>query len=308
MRNILIMFFFIQMFSLNVHAQFRSKNEAGLGYTDNANLESSQEDSDLFMRISSLNNYRSGAHLLGLKLGLVDYFNENSNDAFSWRMSDRWKDHVVTPWSFYGALSGQQFLADESGLTETSFNYVGWDFSMDRAHSLNRKTELTFGPGLSGRYYTSHIAERSDHTVFGFAEIEHEFSDRLTFGGRTEIGWLVSSDENYSRTYFELSGNSGFALNRDWKWNSEIGFKRSHFTNRTASTETIVSARRGSVRTRTLTEMEAYTYGYLYTEFIRKLAQNLDLGLSLQHISQTSRSGFQDYSVDELLARLILSF
>ncbi|MCM2281665.1 MAG: hypothetical protein NDI61_07445 [Bdellovibrionaceae bacterium] len=310
MRTLIVVCFVVMTLLLYPtlgQAQLRSRNEASLGMTDNANLEQTEEDSDFFLSLSSSNTYKEQKHLFGLRLGYVDYMNENINDAFSWRLSDRWQNSTHS-WAFTGALLGQKFTSSEPGITESAFDFIGWDFNAEREHDLNPRSKLNFGPGLSGRYYTGALT-RSDHTLYGFIGIEHEATSRLLFGGRAELGFLGSSESEFSRRYLDLSANASVDLNSGWIWYNEVGLRQSYFTDRTASNDTIVGRLRGSrsaIGQRT--DMERYSYVYLYTDATRKLAEDIDGGVSFRHSSQTSRSGFQDYSANELLAHASLTF
>jgi hypothetical protein len=294
------------IFSLTASAyDWRSMNEAGLGFTDNANLEDSQRDSDMFYRLSTINSYQTDAHLLGVRLAFTDYFRENRNDLLSLRLSDRWSPGGK--WSYYGALAFQDYVGGEPGTTEASFDNFGVDFSMERKITLNSKTEIRFGPGGTARFYSA-SAHRSDFSAFGYGEIDYEVSEKVLIGGRAETGLLLSTDSDFSRFYLELVGSCDYDFAESWSVAGELGIKDSAFTSRSISTETIVSRNRGFASRSQGPSNEAYSYFYLYSELLKEFKPDLRGGLSLRTSSQSSRSGYQNFSAAELFARLIFTF
>ncbi|HEX4926327.1 MAG TPA: hypothetical protein VFV50_19690 [Bdellovibrionales bacterium] len=288
-------------------ADFNFGGEAGLGLTDNANLEDSQRDGDFYVRIAGQVSSRKGEHAYGARLGLTDYLREHSNDVVSWRLYDRWQKNP-SAWLIYAALLGQDYTGGDSGITDSSFDNFGFDAYGEKTKELGSRTSLGFGPGLAGRYYTS-LSNRSDHTLYGFAEIDHELSQKVLLGGRTELGFLISNDADFSRTYLELSGNIDYLFRESWNWFSELTIRQTSFTSRTASEETIVSRRRGRMaRAETVTELEAHSSLMIYTEVVKKHSSTIETGASLRHSNQSSRSGYQNYSANELYGRIVLSF
>ena len=288
-------------------AQIRSINEAGIGFTDNANLEESQRDSDFFFRASTTNSHDAGSHKLGLRLSYVGYTNQTVNNLFSWRISDRFAPNPAG-WEFYGALLGQDYVAGDPGTTESSFDNIGWEFTASKPHSLNPHASLKFGPGASGRYYTS-LSNRSDHRVFGYAEFDFESSTKTYFGARSELGFQVSSDHDYSQTYLELSGDIDYRFSDRWSFYNELGIRQTGFPGRNLSDQTIVNRQRG--RQASLTpdsQIESHGLIYLYSEVMKDIRDDIQGGLSLRYSAQTSRSGNQNFTLTELYGRIIFTF
>lgn len=287
-------------------AQIKSTNEATLGFTDNANYEDGGRDSDFFLRFSTSNSYKSGEQLFGLRLSYSDFFKEHQNDHFSFRISDRWSPSN-NGWSFVGALLGRQYTSEGPGYTETAFNNWGLDLSAEKSKAIASRTDLTFGPTLRGRYYSG-AASRSDHTLSGAADLTHELNSRLALIFSTELGVLTSSDSNFSRMMFDLSAAADFQVSSELQWYSEIGLSYSGFSDRSVAEQTIVSNRRGTFRTITTVENEAYDFFYLTTELKKAYSENVEGKVSFNHTSQSSRSGFQNFAVNEFLMSGILTF
>jgi hypothetical protein len=131
----------------------------------------------------------------------------------------------------------------------------------------------------------------------------------LAFGANLEIGFVTSSDSAFSRTYVDLGADALFNLNEDWTALGEIGLMQNTFPGRPLSQSTIVSRKRGFAAGQNAGEnYEAHAYFYLLGEVTRHISEDLDAAASLNMASQTSRSGYQNYSVTELYARIIWSF
>jgi hypothetical protein len=299
----------ILLFSSISMAQLRSANEFGLGLTDNANLEDADRDSDFFVKASTTNSYGMESHQLGVRLSYLGYLHQSTNDVFSWRLSDQFKLDSAPKWSFYGALVGQDYVAGEPGTTETSFDNVGWDFFAERQYAMNSKLELSYGPGANARYYTA-LSNRSDYTFFGYIDFEYEHSSILFLGARAELGFLISSDTDFSRNYIELSGDADYGFAETWNLTGEVGLRQSTFPGRTLSEGTIVTSKRGSrLRAGADAEYESHSYLYVYTEVLKDLrGSEWKSGLSLRLANQNSRSGYQNYSTTEVYGRIMYTF
>lgn len=281
----------------------RSQNEASVGWTDNAYLIKNGKKSDLFWRVSSANSFERGGHDLGLRLNYTDYISENPNDVLGLRLSDTFK---VANWKWTGALLAQNYLYGNPGTTESSFSHFGVDIFASQDRKLNQLTALEYGGGYKLRYYPS-FSGRTDQYGFGRATIDREMSNRFTLGGHVESGVLLSTLSEYSRFVFELGGLSDFELRSDLAWTSELILRKSMFLNRTVDTP--VSVGGGRIRRAgTRTEAETYDFVSLATEIMHRRTKALRMGGGLALNNQSSKSGDQDYSEVELLARMIYVF
>ena len=285
-------------------AEFASRTESKLGYTSNANLEATETDSDFFLALSTSNNYRLDKNTVGLRLGYNEFFKQDLNDVFNWRLSDRYV--MSTKWSFYGALFGQRYPRGAPGTTDQSFDNNGFDLKADRAVEITGSSELIVGPGLQHRRYTE--IGRGDTTVYATAEYDHELSQRTEINSRAEFGIVGSSVPEYSKYYLELALGGNFLARPDLLVTGEIGLRRSVFTNRTISSTTVTSRRRGQTITSTIEEKETYSAVDLSVSLLKTVNENLKAGTGLATTSNSSASGYYDYSVLELYGNLILSF
>jgi hypothetical protein len=287
-------------------AEFRSRNDIGLGFTTNANLEDRDPKSDFFARLVTNNVFTQANNRLGLKLGYQDYFAQNESDVFSWRLSDTYSPRA-NGWSYTGALSGQQYPGGAPATTDVSFNNVGLEVSAEKSVLLTAASEFAFGPGFQIRRYGSD-GGRTDPTLFGVADLSFDPRGPFEWGVRTELGFVFSSDADYSRAYFEVGGDGGYRLNDSWKLRGDLTLRYSSFFNRTVSETTVTTRARGKLVTSVRDEMEAYSLVTLGIEAMKTLSESKSIGMALTHSQQTSRSGYQDYAATDLLARFIFTF
>src|ERR1044072_2402568 len=85
MRTLVVLF--LIAFSLPTVA-FQSRDEAGLGFTDNAYLSNSDKLSDFYLKLSSSNSWLYDVQKIQLRVGFKDYFRANNNDLLNWRIGD----------------------------------------------------------------------------------------------------------------------------------------------------------------------------------------------------------------------------
>jgi hypothetical protein len=306
MRIIFLTILFL--YTLDASAEIRSRNELGIGMTDNANLESTDRDSDMIMKVATVNYLDHGPYTFGLRLGFLNYNTQDTNDVFSWRLSASGDlRSALKGWKAYVGVYGNHYPQGAPGTTDTSFDNVGFDVSADRVQQLTSKVDMTFGPGYQFRRYTQ-FDNRTDHTFFGFADFDFLVTPLFSAGAHSEIGLMFSSLSEYSRSYFEFGGNTVYNLSRSWDWLCDLTVRYSGFFHRTISQNVVTTNRRGIRATSTKEEQETYSNLSLSTEFDYKVSSSATLAFSLNHITQDAKSGTQNYSATEIMARGILTF
>jgi hypothetical protein len=285
-------------------AQFRSSNEAGLGFTDNANLENTQRDSDVFLKLSTANSYKTGEHQLGLRMAYMSYLNQKINDLFSWKISERFHKET-SAWSLFGTLLGNDYVSGDPGTTESSFDNIGFEFIAERLKDLSARTSMKFGPGAYSRFYTW----RSDHTLLGFFEIEFTANSDFIVSGRSELGFTNSSDGHFRKSYFEIGGDADYRFKDDLSLYGDLTLRQTNFPGRSLSDQTTVTTRRGrTARIGAENDYESQGYSQLFVELLKNLNSDLDGAVSIRLINQNSKSGYEDYSVTEFYSRINYSF
>ncbi len=258
---------------------------------------------DGYLKVASNNRWRVSAHTLGFRASYVDFFSQSQNDALSIRVSDAFAPDG-SAWKFSGALMTNIYTSGSPGTTDESFTSYGMDFAAVREKSLAQATLLEFGGGSRLRFFPS-FSGRTDFVFYGSAAIDHEFNGKLTMTGFTELGLLLSTLPDYSRTYLDIGGSADYALPARWNWTTELSIGQSFFMSRSVSTTTLVTERRGRMISGTRTENESYSSFNFSTEAIRKETESFKWGASLSSTNQTSKSGYQDFSAVDIMARLI---
>lgn len=285
-------------------AQTSSRNTADLGVTSNANLTKENPTSDTYVRVTSSNSLVRGDDNLGLRLAYVDYAQENVNDMFSLRLSDR---RTSSNWSYTGALFTNVYTYGSSpGTTDNAFTNVGAEVRAERSQAW-LSNALEYGGGYRLRVFPS-FDGRNDHTAFALATLDREMSSKLSLGAISEFGILLSSLSEYSRVYLDLGGTLDYQLPDSWTLTGDLTLSQSFFLNRTVTTATAVSRSRGSGATGSRTSAETYSSMALSAEGMRQQTENFKWGFGASVTNQSSASGSLDYSVLDLLARLNLNF
>lgn len=293
------------LFGFTAHAEMSSRNSADIGFTDNANLATTNKESDMYYRLATNNQIPSGEHTFSFRLAYMDYLREHQNDYTSLTLQDSWGDPKRT--YFTAAIYGQWYPNGSSGTTESSFDSFGLNFLAGRDWKVANKYPGEFGAGYKLRYYPS-FDGRNDHYGFGFASATHEVNRRLNVLGYGEGGTVYSSLPDYTKLFFELTGTVEYLLPHRWLWSSDLILGQSYFLDRSITTQTRVANKSGRARLRTETGNERYTNITLATEAMRTEKVNFKWGGGASVTNQSSRSGDQDYSAFTIEAKLLLTF
>jgi hypothetical protein len=304
-RNLLGSLVFLIVGAAAGASDWSSRNSFDFGMTTNANLSKELPVSDSFARATTSNTVPFGSQTLGLRLSYIDYFQQSQNDALSLRLSDI----IARPgsrWKYSGALVSQTYTSGNPGITDYSFTNAGFDLGAARDSQLNGPTGLEIGGGYRFRSYPS-FSHRNDHTLFGAGTLDFEVSEKISAGTTSELGLMISTLPEYTRIYFELGGSLDWDLPSQWEWSNDLLLSMSSFPGRTVTATTVVTQKRGG-SSKTLTGNESYSLFSFSSEIFRKQTETLKWGFGLYMTNQSSRSGYQDYSTTQALARLILSF
>src|SRR4051812_42930363 len=84
-----LILFLLGLSSVTAFAAGDSRNEAGIGFTDNANLSAENRKSDFFWKAMTSEHWSAGIHKPEFRLSFRDFFKENANDVLAWRLGDR---------------------------------------------------------------------------------------------------------------------------------------------------------------------------------------------------------------------------
>jgi len=284
--------------------QFVSRNSLGLGFTDNANLETEEKNPDFFYTLRTGNRFRHERLNLGLSLHATDYFKESINDALSWRTLASYE--VVDRWSLEGAVFGLKFLRGEPGFSEASFNYVGFGLAAEKEISLGASTDLTYRPFYEYRSYSS-LEGRKDHTIAFQGTLSFEANDAWTFDTHGEFGRIFSNQGEFDHRYFEVGTRSDYELTSDLSLGGDLGFRIANYMNRLLTETTVISKRRNRRLAASTTNSEKLTDFYLSAGLKYSITQKLDINGTWTLTSRQSRSDNQNFKVNEILALLVFT-
>jgi hypothetical protein len=287
-------------------ASYSARNEAGLGQTNNAYLSDSNQQSDVYWKITSNNIWREPKKQYSLRVSYRDYNKINENDLFTWRAGQDWITRFLpNGWVVKAAVFGNHYLRNSPGTTDESFSHLGAQIRGEKKVKLNSTTELSWGPGAEERRYLDRSL-RSDHTILVYGEIENEATSALVLAALAEIGLTISSQADFNRLYLDLSGSADYNINRDWLWSSEVSLRGTRFMDRTIGEETATTKARGrQIKDTRASGRESYTTLSLLTGVVRSWSSHWRSGLSVNLDTQQSASGLQNYSEFGVYAKMI---
>jgi hypothetical protein len=281
------------------------KPEAGLGYTNNANYEDSNTDSDLYLWLRDFSSHTDKSNFT-VWLSYKDYLKESQNDVFNWRggLNTSASFMHLDTWNVDFGVGGQHFTTSSPGTTEENFGYLFAEMSLIKPIEIGSNAELSLEPGYQIKGY-SDLGNRIDHRVFFLANLELELNEQHTLSPYLEVGVIFSSDSLYTRNYFSLGTDWLWTPRTDLQIGAGINLRYTTYPNRTVSTRTIVSGKRNSFRTVSQDESETHSYTQLQSFVVKKISL-CDLKGLVYLASQNSKSGFENYT--ELGARVSAIF
>ncbi|WP_374077491.1 hypothetical protein [Bdellovibrio bacteriovorus] len=272
--------------------------------TDNALLTKTDKESDFFLALGTRNSFSVDEHTLGLRLGYRDYSKENSNDVFSWGLSDRlkcWTDKTCQI-----EVRGQEYVYGEPMTTDSSFSNYGVALSLEKSLTYSSRSSLDLTTAYEAKNYYS--LNRLDHILSENAVFGYELNPSLYLEAVGEVGFALSSSSEYSSYYFLISGVAEYQLDANWDLLGELGIKQTHFFSRDLTTETQVTRKNGQVVSMVDTSKERYSAAFITVEANRTLSTQMSTGVSLQNYQQKSRSGYQDYSETLILGKFLVNY
>lgn len=294
----------ITCFSSFGFAEWNSKNKVELGMTDNAVLTDENRESDLFLSLGSRNIFTSNEHTLGVRLGYKDYSKVNSNDAFSWGLSDTLKCFTSSACKL--ELKGQEYVSGEPMTTDSSFSNYALALDLTKTKQLNARQSLDFVSLYEAKRFYS--LNRTDHLMSQNIIFGHDTGSLIYLEAMAEFGLNISSSSEYSSYYFLFSGVADYTLSNRWNLSAEMGLKQMTFLSRDLTTQTEITRRNGRTVSLTDSSKELYSSIFINADANYSLTEDSSLGLSFQAYRQTSKSGYQNYIENQIIAKGQINF
>lgn len=114
-----MLLFAILLFCVQAFA-FQSRDEFGLGFTDNATYASSDKKSDAYWKLTSNDNWNYRDQKILFRGGYRDFLKVQGNDLLFWKIGDKFP--VVYGWTLYTGLFGNHYIHQSPGITDEAFS------------------------------------------------------------------------------------------------------------------------------------------------------------------------------------------
>ncbi|WP_373997950.1 hypothetical protein [Bdellovibrio bacteriovorus] len=305
LRQLVVFNIFFLVFSSYALAEWSSRNRLEVGMTDNALRTDSEKEGDFFFLAGTSNKFYSvPGHILGLRLQYQDYNKTDTNDMLSFGVSDELDCFGYRTCEF--ELKGQEYVHGEPATTDSSFNNYAFAAAVTQSKDLRQSLTLDLSAGYEARSFSS--LSRFDNSIFGSATLGYDLTSQVYMEGYGEAGVILSSASEYSAFYIDMSILTDYTLNRYWNISAELGLKQTSFLSRDLTTETQVTRKNGKVVSQVDTSKETYSALYLSAEAMRHFTASSSGSFVLRSYQQRSRSGYQDYKENEILAKWLITF
>ncbi|MCB0385127.1 MAG: hypothetical protein KDD43_07020 [Bdellovibrionales bacterium] len=287
-------------------ADLSHKSQGQLSFVSNANYESQGEDSDWILSAEHRSSGDFSIGQMSLSGRLSKYLSEDQNDSFSWRGSySRQQGTQDKDWTLWAGLFGTHYLEGAPATTESTFDHVGMDVGAELFRTLGR-AEIAFGPYYQFKSFSS-FSGRKDHTLAGYGEIMYAPKQWKLIPG-AEIGFTNSSLSEYSKVFLSISFRAEARFRGPWSFEGEYLIRSTHFTSRTITQTTAISRGRGQVVFGTVETKEGHQYRELELAAVRQLFESWKFSSGIRSLSQSSKSGIEDYTSLEMFVQMSSSY
>ncbi len=275
---------------------------AGIGFTSNANLEDLNPDNDLILQLRARATIPKNNDNWRFALSYWAYISQSANDHLRWsaeyEMPTKLKFKNNFKWVV--GLWGQNYLKGSPANNEENFDLIGAKTYLFTETEINNKLSWYTEAGYSFRRF-SYFANRLDHQISFLNEVEIELNTNHTLTPWLEILLVTSSDPIYSKSVSSVGTLWRWRAAPNFKTELDLVVKNSRFPNRTVSTSTEIAVKRGRYRSSTLDDAEVHNFLQIGMTALKSVG-SLEYGAMLMLTQQASRSGFEDYKEEFLLA------
>lgn len=298
MKNLCLLFLILAPI---VHADFVSVNDFGVTFTNNANYESSNKDSDFIFGLQTKNTYKKDRWNLGIKFGIQKYSSETLNDNFYWDIGGGEYYALTKSSDIYPQfhLLGTRYFNSPIGTTDFNYHSIGFLASASYINYINDQSTFEFTPGIDFRKYTASnaVGGRRETSLFVRGNYDQSFEiqkkEDSSADIELELGHVASNDTYYIRNYFLLGTGFQHSFTDELSSGISLNYKISSYPNRVSTTQ--VLANRKGRGTSIYTTQEVQKNTIITIDSVYKLYTNWSLIGGMIIENQNSSSGLYDY-------------
>lgn len=262
-----------------LHAETLDKQSLGYHYTSNAYLTPDSPVADSYLLLNSRYKFQMLENPLAFRLDFADYLKESDNDYLRLNLNTKWPSlsrGSFRSLDFYLRLFHKNYLHENVATSDNSFTHTGAGLDMEREWQLSPTLQLTAGAGYETRYFHD-FRGRNDHQFMVLADMDFYPGARVSFHTSADLGLTLSSLAAYSATFTDLGAGAKGLINKDLEWISDLDIRAVAYVNRTVDEAVEVGARRGTLKTVTVSEIERTQSLSLSGGLKWTLSKNFDL-------------------------------
>lgn len=294
--------------AVSSHAQWLFRPQAGIGYTSNANYEETEKNSDMFWWARLSTSYAHSGHYLNMFLNYRSYMEETQNNVFTYRLGDTISMSSRSmgnfDWDF--GFGGQKFSEGATAYTETSFNNFYLETAILKTWTTQRNLDMSLEPAYQIKFFEQ-FENRVDHTISLNYTVDWKYQSDMALSPYAEFGLVFSNLSLYSRNYFEIGTDWQYLPSSDLKYVLRFLTRSTRFPNRSVSETTVISAGRGRTRLLSQDEIERHSFTQIQGS-VAKMIRNIELKATLGFVSQSSLSGYENYSETQMTGSMQIPF
>lgn len=282
--------------SLNAHSlEVSHLPEVGLGYTNNANYESTNTDKDFYGLVSYGALFELEKNSASINIGYMDFKKQSDNDLLSWSgsfifdtSSDEANKKGITL-----STSGQHYVNNAAAKSDESFNSLNFGISYSVTKKVSESYSYTLSPSYS---FTKYLAQstRRDHLLGFSVTYTNKLNEAHSLSPFAEVSYNKSSDGDYSKFGLGIGTSWDWIISDNYELSTSASLGRSTYVNRTISTQTLISRKKRSILLNG-PKKESHTATYLGTSLTR-IFDHFDLKAEIHRTKNSSNGESENYT------------
>ncbi len=290
------------------NADWKFRPQAGVASTDNAYYSADNQTSDVYAWARAAGSYLGEKDVCSFTLTYKGYSKAAVNNSLHFRLSTLFPLAIQDErhWELEIETGGQDYLNENPGTTEQSFDSYYGKASILKTLKLAVDKELVLQPGFEARSYPS-FGGRFDADLSARSFLTWEINDSQELEPFFGLGFVISNQDLYSRRYLEFGAEWSHTFVSGLKLGLDFSTTFSSYPNRTVSQTTAVTTKRGRVVSASQVENESQTLTQLSASLARMFEAS-ELKVTTAFTSNSSRSGAVDYSEFNLSGSYTYSF
>ncbi len=305
----LLIFTACTTFTSVTFAETIGKYSLGGYYTSNANLESTDANSDTYTRFDAKLYGSISENPVYFGIAWVNYSTQNSNDFLTATVSTETESSAneIGQFQIILKLFHRNYLSNSATTSDISFTHTGIGIDFEKDFAPIQKATFSAAVGYEGRHFPS-FSNRIDNELHATGDVFYELNPHVKFSGFGGLGIIVSSLNEYARLFLDIGAGASGPITDQVSWGADLQLLRNTYLSRKVNQATEITDRRGRGRIVTSDASEASLLTIMQGTISMQLDPQFSLKGGIETSSQSSNNPINSYSNFEVFASVNLRY